>query len=361
MKPIINKITDYLYHFICDTYDFDRAAQYMRQLENSGTVLGAPACSTIRNGNYFGRNFDFVYSDLIDFVISIPRRANRYASVGVACSLGECTTENIRYGISDEVCNFLPFCVWDGINEKGVVFSTNVVPSLDLDRQTVGTNSKKPLLYTSFIGREILDHAGSAREAIELLKKRNIMTPKISILAEREDLHFMIADEQDTYVVEFINNKLVCRKNEMIMTNFYLSLPPQPHACGLERYDLLVKHYDQAGHSMKSMSAVMKKLHYSQAYDVRTSPFWYTEHLNCGLADGIDITIFNMYQYKDYIKEFAKKVSFAERRFDGPWHTTHSSIYDIGHRKLRIFSQEKYDIGYEFSLNPEKYMVKCMR
>lgn len=358
MKPIINKISTYLYQFLCDDYDEERAADYFLHLHEEGLPV-APACSAIRNGNYFGRNFDFVYSKLIDFIMQIPSACDRYASIGVGCTVGQCTTDNIDCGISEEVCNLIPFCVWDGINENGVAFCTNVVPCIDLNHQTTGTNPGQKPLLTPFIGREILDHAASAKDAIRLLNERNIITPEVSVLRMTHDLHFMIADQCDTFVVEFVDNRLVCRKDERIMTNFYLSLPLQPHSCGLERYDLAKKHYGYAGEGMEQMSEVLELLHYRRAYDLCTKPFWYSEHLAAGLQLGIDITVFNMMQYADLIHDYVRQISFDSR--DGylnPWHSMHSSVYDICNRKLRLFVQENYCRCYEFDFDPARYVVR---
>lgn len=351
MKHSFKKLDKYLYEYFCENYCYEEANDFIRKAESENYGFDFPACSTIRSGNYMGRNFDFFYGKMLDIIVKVPRTTKHFASVGVSCPLTFITTDNIDCCIDDDVRNFIPFCTWDGINENGVTFSTNVVPCIDLDYQTSGTNPCKPPLYSPFIGRFVLDYAKSARHAIELLKERNIITPKISMLNTMVDLHFMIADNYETYVVEFINNKLVYRRNEVLMTNFYVSIPMQPHSIGLERYSLLKRYYYTASHSINTMSNLMEKVHYSQAYNLLTTPFWYSEHITCGLADGIDITIFNMYKYKDYIKDHIKNIKFdRDAGIMNPWFTMHSSIYDIRHRKLRIYIQENYKKWYDFSV-----------
>lgn len=351
MKSQIKKLNEYLYTFHFNNYDYKLANKHIRELEQSNSTFTMPGCSTLRSGNYFGRNFDFFYSKLIDFVIRTDRTPDHFASIGMGCATGECTSDNIDYGIDDEVCNYIPFCVWDGINEYGVTFCTNVTPSKDLQCQTTGTNPDKPLLYSLFIGRLILDHARSAKEAIMILNNYNIVTPKISVLGSIMDLHFMIADEKDTFVVEFINNKLVYKKNQTILTNFYVSLPLQPHSCGVERYRLLESKTNQKIDSMETMSCIMESVHYSQAYNIYNKPFWYTDHFADGLLDGIDINISNYHQYQDYILNHASQISFDSREgFLVPWHTMHSSIYNIRERKFRLYVQENYFHYYTFEL-----------
>lgn len=349
MTPQIQKLNEYLYTFHFNNYDYELANKHVLELEQSGLPLTMPGCSTLRCGNYFGRNFDFFYSKLIDFVISTDKTHEHFASIGMGCTTYECTSDNIEHGIDDEVCNYIPFCIWDGINEYGVTFCTNVTPSVDLHAQTTGTNPGKPLLYSLFVGRLILDRARSAQEAIVLLDHFNIVTPKISILGSIMDLHFMIADEKDTFAVEFINNKLIYKKNQTILTNFYVTIPLQPHSCGVERYRLLEHKRNQKIDNINTMSDIMKNVHYRQAYDINTDPFWFTDHLADGVSDGFDINIYNYKHYQTYILNRAGQVSFDSR--DGllvPWHTMHSSIYDIKAKNFRLYVQEDYSHYYTF-------------
>lgn len=353
-----NKISDFLYHIVCDSYDADSAYKYLLSQQNVHFSRFLPACSTIRSGSYFGRNFDFFYSKLCEYVVYTPHTSSRYASLGISCPLGEITNEQISETNVSKFSSLIPYFTWDGINENGVVFSANVVPAKDLKHRTSGTNPEKEALYTPFIGREILDYAASANEAVQILENRNIITPDIFLLSSH-DLHFMIADDKETYVVEFFDNKLTIHHDAKLMTNFYLSDPYLPHSCGLERYQLLKANYEQGGKGVNEMSNLLKNVRYSRAFDTNTNPFWYTEYLGYNLMLGNDITIYNVHQYDNYIREEAKKISYKERGgIASPWFTLHSSIYDIPNRSLRLFTQENYDICYEFSSDPSDYCVK---
>ena len=70
--------------------------------------------------------------------------------------------------------------------------------------------------------RYVLDHARSAGHAVSLLEQANIVGG-----FGNYGLHWMIADANDTYIVEVINGQLSVSKNKFsYMTNFYLNYGP---------------------------------------------------------------------------------------------------------------------------------------
>ncbi|HJJ27577.1 MAG TPA: hypothetical protein O0W95_05795, partial [Methanocorpusculum sp.] len=148
----ITEVADYLYEVTYDDYDETNMmeyAQYMAELfEKAGTPPSA--CSAVHHGDYFGRNFDYVYSDASSVVVHVPASDKRYASVGVAGSVLCWTPEYIEAGMSDEDFALLPFITLDGINEKGVGINSNVAPVYDLEKPTTGTNPGKMNLPMEF-------------------------------------------------------------------------------------------------------------------------------------------------------------------------------------------------------------------
>ena len=41
-------------------------------------------CSTVRNGNFFGRNLDMNYCECVEFVVRMNASENRFASIGLS-------------------------------------------------------------------------------------------------------------------------------------------------------------------------------------------------------------------------------------------------------------------------------------
>lgn len=93
----------------------------------------------------------------------------------------------------------------DGINDAGVVCNINVVPTDDIGR-TTGTGGKDDLCGLCLV-RFILDNADNAKDAINKLKTKNIWMPNSG--GYDLEVHLMVSDGTDTFVVEFIKNKMV--------------------------------------------------------------------------------------------------------------------------------------------------------
>lgn len=342
--------------------DIDEDYGYKTILEKYNTNLGA--CSAVRKGNYFGRNYDWYYDDKAEFVIHVKANEKRHASVGVAYT--NITDEEANIVLSENDKKLIPFLTTDGINDAGVVVSINVVPTGDRG-YTTGTNPSSDNLSVLAVPRYILDNAGSVEEAIELLNDKNIIAP----ISEKftQEVHFMIADPERTVVVEFIDNKLVILENEYILTNFYLTdfdktqneLPK--HTMGLERYNIILENYDLI-ETENDMISLMKSVFYTKAYDLNMVPYWYSEFegvyrngtldldsTNHGEAD-LGGTLDNAGAYKPILE---KAIELYQKHEPGNtwWITTHSSTYDIENKSLTLIAQEN-NIEYHFSLEKEE-------
>lgn len=121
----IHKVKDYLYEVYYDTCDYEYAKEYFekRKVNLSG------ACSAVRKGNFYGRNFDWVYDEGAEFIVRTPRIGNRFASMGVVGHVDELTNEFVESGEFSRDYKILPFKIVDGINEYGLVANSNVVPN----------------------------------------------------------------------------------------------------------------------------------------------------------------------------------------------------------------------------------------
>lgn len=340
-----NKATDYLYEITYNDYKYDNNLETITDVEDFG-------CSSVRNGNYYGRNFDFIFNDVPEYVVRVNKTKNRHASIGIT------TLSGIHEG--DDILNehknkleILPNFTLDGINDAGVICSDNVVPKNDVLPLT-GTNPVKENLHVAFIVRYVLDNASSADNAIELLNNKNIYGD----LGENYNLHIMIADKDKTYVVEFIDNKMVAREkqgNEQIMTNYYVNLDYiTDNGAGIERYNILKDNYNE-GSTFDGMWNLMKRVRYSNTYLFNNEINWYSEFIPQSVLNNDNKEQLNT--YLDLLDEVRKEYWVArtyEQRNPSNvsyWFTTHNSIYDIEKRKLRITIQENYNKYFEYSLS----------
>jgi len=270
-KP--KQLDNYLYSIEYSDYDLEKIVKFANHLFYRKIKLSsAAACSVVRSDSLLGRNFDWKYDEMPEFVIFTEAAEGRYASLGIASPIGTLKQKQVNGLIGRLVLSKLPAFTVDGVNEKGVACCVNVVPQGDCG-YTVGTNPGKPKLFAAILVRYILDKAASAREAVSLLDDRDIYTTVTYGL--NEDYSFMIADSVSTYVVEFVDNRPIVLKDHKIMTNFFLSKGMTPHAIGLERYNIIEKAYDRAC-SQDGMSDILKSVWYSRFYTC-TEQIWMSE------------------------------------------------------------------------------------
>lgn len=341
----LTRLSTYLYEVTYDDYRPDTNHETLTDVEDF-------ACSSVKNGNFYGRNFDFIFNDVPEFVIKVKAKENRHASVGVAILSSIHKNDDIQSEYMEKL-ELLPNAMLDGINDCGVICSDNVVPKEDVTPIT-GTNPNGEDLHISYVVRYVLDNASSADEAIELLKSRNLYGD----VGDHYNLHFMIADKDKTYVVEFIDNKLVAEEktgDEQIMTNFYVNLPePTENSAGVERFNTLQQNYDE-GASFEGMWNLLQRVKYSNAYKILDGEIWYSEFLPQSNMKGLTDEATKkaiLKAFEDTVQEYWDAREKDQRTPANLlyWITTHNSTYDISKRKLRVTIQENYDEYFEFSL-----------
>lgn len=333
------KVADYLWQVDVENY-CDTVPNCM--LSGLGKEF---ACSAVRNGNYYGRNLDFFISEGAEIVVRTPAKDGRHATIGV-CGLSGVTDADIEKGLTKEQMDVLPWSIYDGINDAGLFCNMNVTSYDDGGDQT-GTNPGKPDLSNLFLLRSLLDNCGSVDEAIEFVNSHNMIGKRLGEF----NLHFMIGDPNKNVVLEFIDNKAVF-KEQTIMTNFYVNMPkPNPHADGIERYDILKANYAEGGESMEGMWNLLKRVQFSQAYDPDVKPLWKTENLNGRTYDApVEVVLADTSIQRD-MRNFKHFKETGEYKPEWKlWFTVHNSTYDIAARKLRVTVREKYDKHYDFEL-----------
>ena len=385
----VTKLDDYIYSASYYSYSYEKALAYFKAAGTSPW-----GCSSFRNGNFYGRNFDWVYSSLADIVVQTHRTANHYASVGV-CSIAGITEDVANSGAYHENYEILPWHTLDGVNEYGVACNINIVEA-DYDF-TTGTLPGEEEFPALMVVRYVLDNAKSARDAIEKIKLLNIVAPHGRINFEP---HWMIMDENSTYIVEIKHNKLVIlessdvenvhtmpkhgEKDVLAMTNFFVSniayidptdypgdaateiakvgfnigggIEPtdtrlNPHAIGLERYSIILDNMTSAT-SVSGTFGVLNKLNYTHTYQIPTD--YFSEFVELDPVYG-DLTV---YQESSHLqpKIQAAITAYSIRERDAvleTWQTVHSTVINLADKKLYVAPQEKNASGqemYEFEV-----------
>lgn len=343
LREGISRVAEYLYE--SEYYDYSPSAA-LRLMERSDLFPGA--CTAVRNGQFVGRNFDWLFDNSAEMIIRVPHSEEHYASIGIAGGIPTFTAQLVESGDDSEFYDALPYVTLDGINEHGVFCCTNMLPSDDViptDNTLPGADS----LCMLMIPRYVLDHAASAEEAVRLLKSVNITSCK----ANGIEAHFMVADSSSTYILEWIDGQLHTAADTFhILTNFYMLQPMTPHSMGIERYQLAEQYYESAD-NLAGMTKLMHTLRQSRMYDKSTHPFWYSEYNGDWTEYGLgNLTIESLpADYDKVIRNDLRNYRKQKRdyRLD-IWHTKHTAIYDLSSLSVLFYVQEDYGHYYEYSV-----------
>ncbi|MDO4809024.1 MAG: carcinine hydrolase/isopenicillin-N N-acyltransferase family protein [Eubacteriales bacterium] len=354
--------------------------------------LQRPLCTSCRTGDLIGRNFDWAYDDVDEYIIRVPadKATGRHASLGVGSAFFPPFIQQI-IGMED----ILPVLTMDGINDAGVAINVNVVMSDTFGSgDTVGTRAQKPFgenmdnVCAGFVVRYILDRADSAEHAVELLKKANIY----SVLGQ--EFHWMISDAKATYIVETVSNELLVLKSkgkEAAMSNFHVThsehceeyeiVWPESEKISREktyvienelmtrfsslyfRYAMGVERYAMAKRDLSNIKAPaqmlshMRGIRYKQTYVAGNEKKFWSDHNMYPYTDEQgnenQFTYYDNteYQEKERMKTFKnaqetrKLIEETEKetgiRLPGMVHTVHTSVYEISSKTLTVNVQER--------------------
>ena len=199
----------------------------------------------------FGRNFDWQFSPAL-LLFTDP--LDGYASVSMVDIeylgfTGE-RSKNLTSLSLDERRPLLdaPSLPFDGMNEKGLAIGMAAVPAEDTpydpQKETIGELG---------VIREILDHAATVDEAIEILGDYNIDMEEVPI-------HYFIASVSgDSAVVEFYRGGMVVFRNEaswQAATNFLLASTNGYEQGQCWRYDLINQRLKELDGRVSSEDAI---------------------------------------------------------------------------------------------------------
>lgn len=321
----------YLWLYNADDSYPDAAQEYYRS-RGDGKVDGG--CSSVRDGGFLYRNFDFPFDDRAEFVVRMSAGKDRFASVGVA-QVGTNLTEQIVTSGKPEYSvryKWLPGATVDGINENGVVAEINVV---DGDPQTSGWHTGGDIHPLAAV-RWALDRGESAAHVASNLAAR-VSFPALWT----QNFHYMIADERETWIVE--NGSAHSVGGDVpgaptaVMTNFKLYPNRDTTGAGQERYDLL------AG------GANITNAWYTRAYRPDTTPPWVSEFDGDWTALALATNYWARAPKEQHRGEtFRSPTQNSNSNFSW-WQTVHTSVYDLTNRTLRVAVQE-VDDWYTFAV-----------
>lgn len=366
------KVSDYLFELNFDELDYDFGKKWIEEHYKVPTV----GCSSVHKGNLVGRNLDFFYCWDVDTIIRVKSSKKHYASIGVSSAVSQMTKDFIEKNKTSDLYKALPFTIVDGINENGLYVSTNIIAMQK--GKTIGTlplKTKKDSICMSMLPRYILDHYSNAKEAVEGIRDYISVYGNKRLWALNMEAHFMIADQNSTYVLEFVDNQVVIHEDVHYLTNFFvhdvvfnddgkvyspatqdaqhnaiITNHVQEEGQGLERWNLIVDNYNSLS-SLNDMIDLMKnKLNYNNSYTF-TKNVWYTEFT--GPNSRGYLTVASPVADYNYVLTVAREM-FKNRNRDaghsGVWHTTHTSVYDLLSKTLYLYDSSEDGKQYKFSL-----------
>ena len=370
-KPKPVKIFDYLYGV--DFYDLDYRLA-LSYFKSHGGIPAAGACSAVGTGTIFGGNLDWFYDNGVEFAVRTPAKDGRLATMGVSGIISELTRDAVENQLHPELYPLIPFHLNDGINQYGVFCKVNVVPNdKGKTSKSIPEGEQLDEICSTMLVRFVLDRFSSAQQAVDYLRQHVSIYHPAKLQEMGYEAHWMIADQEHSYVVEIVENRIVVTESA-IMTNFFLDgvtfnpdgsvwtpadvpdghLPSEngitAHGSGLERHNfanaLLPLVYDKEG-----MRALMSALLYSKTYlsaPVVADPVWHTEYVGNLTVDNPPADFEEVEaRYAEIFRTRDRNTPASEPR---TWHSSHSSVYDAVSGKLYVVSQEDLTNECEITL-----------
>ena len=353
----VSKITDYMYELSYDNLISEAEAEEYLSTKYKGSIGN---CTSVFNSTgLLGRNLDWYYSNLAEFIIHTPSTATTHASVCIGGNIPGLTDEAVSSGKSSDSYKYLPYTVVDGVNDDGLGISVNVVPTDSIYGRTTGTNLGKPGMCMLRIVRYVLDHHDDIDEAIEDLSNNwNIYSPSGSL---NQEFHFLICKGSTSKVIEFINNTLVVPEDvrQDVITNFRVyntelsggivdKTTVEDYGMGIERYNIILDSI--TSNSIPVDWNLLDSLRYTNSYNPSQSPYWFTEFTgNFETYGDLKVTSQDS-AFSQIVADCQEKFQNRDRNIPDTWHTQHSVIYNLSSKTLQIKVQEK-DTVYTVSLN----------
>lgn len=228
------------------------------------TALGDPGSMV------FGRNFDWRFSPALLLFTHPPDGYASVSMVDIDYLLDEPFTNALLDLDIDDRASLLkaPFWPFDGMNERGVAIGMAAVPASELP-----FDKTKDTLDSLQIMRDVLDHASSTVEAVEIFKMINID------MGGGPPLHYLITDATgEAVIIEFLNGSMVEIWQEnpwLAATNYLLSDEGNSSGDRCWRYDTISERMHTNDGRMDSSTAMsilrdvaQENTQWSVVYDV---------------------------------------------------------------------------------------------
>jgi len=188
-----------------------------------------------REGILFGRNFDWDFSPAL-LLYTDPQ--DGYASVSMVDIAYLGYGEEKAFGLTElplsELTALLdaPYLPFDGMNETGLAVGMAAVSPGGME-----DDPGKQTIDSLQVIREILDHAATVDEAVDILESHNIDW------GSGPDLHYLVVEKSGkSALVEFSRGEMVVISNTdpwLVATNFLISETGTSPQGNCWRYDLI--------------------------------------------------------------------------------------------------------------------------
>ena len=372
----IEHLRDYLFEAWYGQLDYPFAARYFDAKAPQPASGGA--CSSIRAGGYFGRNLDWTFGEQPTIVVHTAAHGGRFATLGVCGAVTGLTDARLMSGVRCDETRIVPFMLVDGVNEKGLCVSVNVVPHNDKgdNSEVLPAVQERMSLCTLMLPRFVLDNFATAQAAVEYLRDYVRLYHPATLIGMDYEQHFLICDAAHSFIVEFVDGELCIldASGNPYITNFHVSgvtfnqdggvVTPETqtaeetactangiteHGSGLERWNIIAAGHATAG-TAAGMRELLDTLMYTRSYETSSAPAtprWNTEFVGVrGLRADSPAEDF------DDVQHDAGEMYTERTRTDGnTWQTVHSSIYDMASGTLRLVVQEDTAHEYTFALS----------
>ncbi len=223
--------------------------------DTAGTCQLTWSCSLFatlgdEKNRLYGRNFDWEFSPAL---LLFTEPADGYASVSMAdiyyLGFEGDRSKHIQDLSIEEQKRLLdaPWLPFDGMNEKGLAIGMAAVIRVEMP-----SNPQYETLDSLQVIREMLDHAATVDEAIQILGGHNINMGSVP-------LHYLIASAAgESALVEFVDGKMEVSRNEsswQTATNFIVAAT-HGHTAGMcDRYDRISQRLTESDGRLSSQEA----------------------------------------------------------------------------------------------------------
>lgn len=182
-------------------------------------------CSGVYKDGFVLRNFDWTYNEEVEFIARMNRNpfyGVEHSSLGFAAINPGHTrrrmSEIVEGNLLDPYLFILPYSLIDGINDAGIYVQSNAVYTSDVSK--IDLNPGKPgCCEQTMVPRMILDRAGSLEDVPSILESLHVYG---SSIIKDINLHFLVADKERCFVVEFENDRFDIVEFS-VLTNFRLN------------------------------------------------------------------------------------------------------------------------------------------